>query len=124
MPKRIPFTAPIKIYYFKDEAMVSCSFMITESVVLKTEFTEKEFDYICENWNVDDGVQGLRTEHNGKIWWERRTIGPRPTCVDCDHVVIDVRDFNFRIDTDVMENVVKEYSFQKANQVYWSVDED
>lgn len=93
--------------------------MITEHVVLKCEFTEKEFDFICENWNVDDGVQGLRTEHNGKIWWEHRTVGPRPICVDCDHVVIDIRDFNFRIDTNVMENVVKEYNFQKLNKTHW-----
>ena len=119
MPKRIPFTAPIKIYYFKDEAAVSCSFMITEYVVLKCEFTEKEFDYICEHWNVDDGVQGLRTEHNHKIWWERRTVGPRPDKKDCDHVVIDVRDFNFRIETQDMEDVVREYYFQKNNAMHW-----
>ena len=119
MPKRIPFTAPIKIYYFKDEAVVSCSFMITEYVVLKCEFTEKEFDYICENWNVEDGVQGLRTEHNGKIWWERRIVGPRPACHECDHVVVDIRDFNFRIETQDMEDVVREYYFQKNNAMHW-----
>ena len=119
MTKLIPFDKPIKIYYFKDESTVSVSFLITSNVVLKTEFTELEFDTIRSIWNVNDGVQGLETQHNGKIWWEHRTVGPRPDEVECDHVVIDIRDFNFRFETSDIENMFKEYLFQKENTMYW-----
>ena len=124
MPKRIPFTKPIKIYYFKPQEMVSVNFLITDSLVLKTEFTKKEFDTIESTWNIDDGVQGLRTIQNGKIWWEHRTVGPRPECIECDHVVIDIKDFNFRFETKDIENMFKEYNEQKNNLQYWDVSKD
>ena len=124
MPKLIPFTKPIKIYYYKDESLVSVSFLITENLVLKTEFTELEFDTIRSMWNINDGVQGLRTEHNGKIWWERRTVGPRPDEIDCDHVVIDIKDFNFRFETKDIENMFEEYQFQKNNTMHWDMTND
>jgi len=119
MDKLIPFTKPIKIYYFKAHKTVDASFIITENVVLKTIFTQAEFDFIQANWKIEDGVQGLKTQHNGRIWWERRTVGPRPDCIDCDHVAIDIRDFNFRFETKDIEAMFEEYNTQKTTQQHW-----
>lgn len=119
MSSRIPFSKPIKIYYFKDTATVDVSFRITEQVVLKTEFTKQEFDYINKHWDVEDGVQGLETRHNGKIWWEHRTVGPRPDEVECDHVVIEIKGYNFRFDTKDVVEMFMQYNHQKENTMYW-----
>lgn len=119
MTKLIPFTAPIKIYHFKDEQEVSVNFLITESVVYKVMFTQEEFDYIADNWNVDDGVQGLETDSCGRVWWERRTVGPRPDCETCDHVVIGIGDYNFRFETAIVEDIFEQYAYQKANKMHW-----
>ena len=113
MTNRLPFTKPLKIYYFEDEDIVNVSFRITDQVVFKAEFTEQEFDYISMHWNVDDGVQALETEHSGKIWWEHRTVGPRPDEVECDHVVIELKGYNFRFDTQDIRDMFVEYSKQK-----------
>ena len=119
MNKLIPFTKSIKIYYFKSDETVDASFLMTENLVLKTKFTQEEFDHIECNWNIDDGVQGLKTEYNGRIWWERRTVGPRPECIDCDHVAIDIRDFTFRFETKDIEEMFKEYNAQKIRRQHW-----
>lgn len=119
MTKLIPFTKPIKIYYFKSDQTVDASFLITENLVLKTKFTQEEFDKIESDWKIEDGIQGLKTEYNGKIWWERRTVGPRPECIDCDHVAIDINDFNFRFETKDIEAMFEEYNIQKNNQQHW-----
>ena len=63
-------------------------------------------------WNINDGVQGLRTEHNGKIWWERRTVGSVPDEIDCDLVVIDIKDFNFFLKQKILKTCLKNI-FQK-----------
>ena len=88
-------------------------------MVLKTKFTQEEFDKIESDWKIEDGIQGLKTEYNGKIWWERRTVGPRPECIDCDLVAIDINDFNFRFETKYIEAMCEEYNIQKNNQQHW-----
>ena len=115
----ITFDKPVKLYYFKDEQEVSVSFAVSPTVVFKVTFTEKEFDYIVENWNTDEGVQRLDTEHNGRIWWERRKFGPRPECTPCDFVSIEIKDFVFRIDTQDMFDMEDTYVFQKNNKMHW-----
>ena len=63
------FSDPIKIYLFKDEQLVKVSFKISDYVVTNRDITQESFEHILENYNVDDGVQGIEMHDNGKIWW-------------------------------------------------------
>lgn len=109
----IPFTNLTKFYVFTDEQEVNLVFKLNDFAVFKTCFTFDEFDYISDNWNKDNGVQRYDTEHNGRIWWEHRTHGPRPEQVPADFCSIEIKDFVFRISTSTMENIVNQYKVEK-----------
>lgn len=116
--KMLKFTKPIKIYTFKTDNKVKLSFRISDNCVWNEWITIEHFHYICDNWNKGDGVQGLET-NMGKVWWEHRDRGPRPECKPEDFVAIDFSDWSFRISTQDMKDLVKEFYMQLSNKNHW-----
>ena len=116
--KMLNFTKPIKIYTFKDEGRVKLSFRISDNCVWNEWISIEHFQYICNNWNKEDGVQGLET-NMGRVWWEHRNCGPRPECKPADFVAIDFSDWSFRISTDDMHSLVADFNTQLTTKNHW-----
>lgn len=112
----LEFTSPIKIYVFKNENTVKISFLITPACVMDKWVSIDQFDYICKNWQP--GVNGLETD-NGRVWWEHRTVGPRPECLPADFVAISWGEWNFRISTDAMTQLSQEFYQQLGQKNHW-----
>lgn len=112
------FDKPIKIYVFKDEDEVSVSFRITDVVTINRNFTIAEFYQIVREWR-DPGVSGMETEDEGKIWWEWRDCGPRPECEPADFVAVSFGGWNFRFETEVMEDICAEFIKQLNTKNHW-----
>ena len=114
------FTDPIKLYLFKDKERVKVSFKITDYVVINREFKQKDFEFIIENWNIDDGIQGnIETIGDGKIWWYYSRFGPRPEFVPAQFVGINFNRYSFRISLEEMFRVKEDYLHQKNNKMHW-----
>jgi hypothetical protein len=113
------FSDPIKIYLFKDVKEVKVSFKLTDYLVTNREFSQENFEFILENWKTSDGVQGLDTLGDGKIWWYYSKFGPRPECVPASMVCINFSRFSFRIPLKEMERVTENYYHQKNNKMHW-----
>jgi len=113
------FNDPIKIYLFKDEQLVKVSFKISDYVVTNRDITQESFEHILENYNINDGVQGIEMHDNGKIWWYHSKFGPRPECIPADMVCINFNRFSFRISSDEMNRIKENYYHQKNNKMHW-----
>ena len=62
--KVVLFNDPIKIYLFKETEEVKISFKISDYAVMNRQMSQEHFEYILENWNIGEGVQGLEMKHN------------------------------------------------------------
>ena len=114
------FYDPLKIYLFKDEQRVKVSFRINDYVVINREFKQEDFEYILENWNIGEGVQGnIRDIDDSKIWWFHSKFGPRPECRPANFVGINFNRYNFRIPVQEMERIKENYYHQKSNKMHW-----
>ena len=114
------FTEPLKIYLFKDKQKVKVSFKITDYVVINREFEQEDFEYILENWNIGEGVQGnIKDIDNNKIWWFHSKFGPRPECEPANFVGINFNRYSFRISVQEMELMKNTYFHQKTNKMHW-----
>lgn len=82
---------------------------------MNRQMSQEHFEYILENWNIADGVQGLEYGE-GKIWWFHSKFGPRPECVPANFVNINFNRFTFRISVAEMERVVENYYHQKITE--------
>jgi hypothetical protein len=112
----LEFTAPIKIYVFKQDQEVSVSFLVSPHCVITRWTSLADFKYICDNWRT--GVEGLET-NMGRIWWSHRDVGPRPECQPADFVAISFGDWNFRIGTEFMKSLEQEFYRQLNSQNHW-----
>lgn len=112
----LEFTKPIKIYVFKSTNEVKLSFLISAHCVRDIWMSIEHFKHICDNWRT--GVSGLETDA-GKFWWEHRTCGPRPECEPADFVAISWSDWNFRISTAFMKELVDEFNNQITMSNHW-----
>ena len=115
------FSDPIKIYLFKDVKEVKVSFKLTDYLVINRGFSQENFEFILENWKIGEGVQGLKTTEDGKIWWYHGRFGPRPECVPANMVCINFNRFSFRISVKEMERVTENYYNQKNNKMHWDM---
>ena len=114
------FYDPLKIYLFKDKQRVKVSFKITDYVVINREFKQEDFEYILENWNIGEGVQGnIRDIDDNKIWWYHSKFGPRPECEPANFVGINFNRYSFRISVQEMERIKENYYHQKSNKMHW-----
>lgn len=114
------FDQPIKIYLFKHEKEVKVSFKLTDYCVTNRTFTQEEFENILENWDVDEGIQGMHLFHeNSKIWWYLSRSGPRPVCEPANFVSVNFNRFNFRFSVCTMSTLKLEYARQKNNVMHW-----
>jgi hypothetical protein len=116
--KVVLFNDPIKMYLFKETNEVKIAFKISDYAVINRQMSQEHFEYILENWNIADGVQGLEYGE-GKIWWFHSKFGPRPECVPANFVNINFNRFTFRISVAEMERVVENYYHQKNNRMHW-----
>ena len=114
------FYDPLKIYLFKDKKKVKVSFRITDYIVTNREFKQEDFEYILENWNIGEGVQGnIRDIDDNKIWWFHSKFGPRPECRPANFVGINFNRYSFRISVQEMELMKNTYFHQKTNKMHW-----
>ena len=113
------FYDPLKIYLFKDKKKVKVSFKITDYIVTNQEFKQEDFEYILENWNIGEGVQGIETIDDDKVWWYHSKFGPRPKCVPANFVSINFNRFSLRIPVEEMERIKENYYHQKTNKMHW-----
>ena len=113
------FNDPIKIYLFKDEQLVKVSFKISDYVVTNRDITQEAFEHILENYNIDDGVQGIEMHDNGKIWWYHSKSGPRPECEPASFAAVNFNRFSFRFSIDTMNKLKETYEHQKNNLMHW-----
>ena len=115
----IPFTAPIKLYVFKEENTVSLNFRISDSCVHTDKMSIAHFEQIASDWKI--GVSGLET-WMGKVWWEYRKCGPRPEQIPAEFVAISFSNWHFSISVSDMEDLVAEFELQQNNVNMWDVD--
>tara|TARA_B110001454_G_scaffold215777_1_gene237822 strand:+ start:235 stop:483 length:249 start_codon:yes stop_codon:yes gene_type:complete len=80
--------------------------------------SQENFEYILENWNVGEGVQGL-DYGEGRMWWYHSQFGPRPECIPANMVCINFNRFSFRISVEEMERIKENYYHQKNNKMHW-----
>ena len=115
------FNDPIKLYLFKDTLIVKVSFKITDYVVINREFSQKDFEFILDNWQDDDGVQGnINDLDNNKIWWYYSKFGPRPESISgVSMVCINFNRYSFRFTLDEMKRVTENYYHQKTSKMHW-----
>ena len=111
------FDKPIKLYVFKREDEVNVSFKITDTVTINRQFSIEEFEYIVKSWR-DPGVSGMQT-NDGRIWWEWRDCGPRPECEPADFVAVSFGGWNFRFETETMEELCSEFIKQLNTKNHW-----
>lgn len=116
MSSFLEFSDPIKIYVFKDQGEISISFMISPGCVINKDMSIADFQTICDDWRT--GVEGLETDM-GKVWWSHRRFGPRPDMNPADFVAISFNDWNFRITTQEMEQLVETFNYQLNNKNHW-----
>ena len=113
------FSNTLKVYYFKEERSVTFSIKVTDNFVNTYRFTESEFDNIVEKWNSKEGIE-FRT-NNGSWMFQHKKRGPRPVCEPANFVRIDYwrdeQSFHYRVTYDEMLVAVKDYFYQKANNV-------
>jgi len=107
---------PVKIYLFKDKDEVKVSFRVTDYCNIHRYIETEKFEYILANWRT--GVEGLETR-SGKYYWYYSDCGPRPDCVPAQFVVINTREWSFRISVQDMEQMEAEYEHQKHNKMHW-----
>lgn len=112
----LEFTAPIKIYVFKNENRVKISFMLSPHCVMGRWISIEDFGYICENWRT--GVEGIETDM-GRVWWSHRDCGPRPECLPADFVAISFNDWDFRISTEFMQQLEHTFHQQLTGENHW-----
>jgi hypothetical protein len=114
------FTEPLKIYLFKDKQRVKVSFKITDYVVINREFKQDNFEYILENYNIRDGIQGnIKDIDDNKVWWFHSKFGPRPESKPANFVGINFNRYSFRIAVQEMERIKENYYHQKSNKMHW-----
>lgn len=112
----IPFTRAVKIYVYKDKNEVSVNFRISDNCVYSDMMTLSQFQYIIDNWQ--QGHEGIETSM-GKVYWERRRLGPRPEQAPCDFVAINFFKWCFRITTEEMFEVEKDFYRQLKGKNHW-----
>ncbi len=114
------FSNPIKLYLFKDKQRVKVSFKITDYVVINREFSQDNFEYILENYDIGEGIQGnIKDIDDSKIWWHHSKQGPRPECEPANFIGINFNRYSFRISTQEMDFVYMNYYHQKNNKMHW-----
>lgn len=114
------FDKPIKIYLFKDKALISISFLITPNVTNQYYLNVSEMDDILKNYK-----NGIEFEsHCGQYWYiEEKKYGPRPEKIYGPYIRVSVTSYgittHYRFSTEEFEIMTTEYLHQKANQMYW-----
>tara|TARA_B110000211_G_C13796068_1_gene428421 strand:+ start:329 stop:598 length:270 start_codon:yes stop_codon:yes gene_type:complete len=88
-------------------------------MVTNRDFRQHDFEHILEFWNVGEGVQGIETMGDGKVWWYHSEFGPRPECVPANMVCINFSRFSFRMSVEEMERIKESYYHQKNNKMHW-----
>lgn len=109
---------PVKMYVFKDAQEVKVSFRITDYCVINRTMTIEQMQTICDNWDVGEGIQGMKID-GGKIFWYRSRSGPRPEQIPADFVVINTYPFSLRISTPEMRKLVENFKYQLNNKMHW-----
>jgi hypothetical protein len=109
---------PVKIYVFKDEDSVKLSFRVTDYSNFSRWMTIDQFRHIAENWDKDEGVQGLETK-NGKYFWYYSDSGPRPERVPASFVVCNINGWSLRWSKQDQIDLVNEFYHQLENKNHW-----
>lgn len=90
--------------------------MLSDHCVMDQWIKQSEFEHILDNWRT--GVDGIETSM-GRVWWEHRTVGPRPAQEPADFVAISFAEWNFRISEYEMQQIEQEYQRQFNNTNHW-----
>ena len=112
----LPFTDTIKLYVYKQQNEVGLSFRITDRCVLNKHMSLSNFEYIINNWQT--GVEALETDM-GRVWWELRTVGPRPNREPADFVAINFGEWSFRLTIDEMQKLMLDFNTQINSVNHW-----
>jgi len=113
----LPFDNTLKIYVFKKEHAVQLSFKLSEQAVFTDRVSIPDMHIICKEWN-NGGINGIET-WMGKVFWEERTVGPRPECNPASFVAIQFNKWNFRLTIEEMEDTIYEFNKQLNGENHW-----
>jgi hypothetical protein len=115
------FNSALKIYLFKETEMVSFSIKVSSNHVLTFRFLQDEFEQILEKWDSHNGIE-LETAI-GKWEFRYKKAGPRPEQAPNRFVKIALydahREQHFRVSYDDMQQLRKEYFYQKHKPQHW-----
>jgi len=119
----LSFTSNLKIYLFKNRQQVSFSIKVSDNCVNSYWLSTNDFEKILSTWNTT----GFDAQA-GNGWWsvQHKKSTPRPESAPTSYVRISVsmnnQTFHYRVDYTDMYQLVKDYYYQKNNQMYWDND--
>ena len=121
----LSFTAPLKLYLFKDKNRVSLSIKVSDTCVNSYYIDVDDFERIVESWKEPNGFEIQATDSHW--FFQHKTSTPRPECAKTSYVRISVHTngpitFHYRVSFSDMYNLEKEYFYQKNNKMYWDDD--
>lgn len=118
------FKKKLKLFYFKKENKVRLSIKVSKLSTNEYTFSVDKFESLLNSWKTDKGIS---FDDNGLFWHcVLKKQSPRPYRYPANYVKLScftgLMHFHYRLTSNDMYELEKEYFYQKNNKMYWDDD--
>ena len=118
------FQKAAKLYLYKDKSHVDLSIRVSDTCVQQYNFSVDEFEQLLAGWDSPHGIDLTVSNKRFNVLHKTRT--PRPEGAATSYVKFTVYTngmaFHHRLDYGDMQELQRDYYYQKHNHMHWDRD--